>query len=153
MLACRAGWEFYVHLNLARSCETPSDPTRCPLPPWHPCAAAAGLAGLVQLWCWCRCHWAGAGLALASLPCLDACGSAARCCWFAWLRAAACGICLFFFFALALPSVSFRLQCLPSLRVACLALRNLAALRASLLILSCLAWFHVAFVSFQCFTV
>jgi len=25
-----------VHLNLVRSCETPSDPTRCPLPPWHP---------------------------------------------------------------------------------------------------------------------
>ena len=32
----RAGWEFYVHLNLVRSCETPSDPTRCPLPPWVP---------------------------------------------------------------------------------------------------------------------
>ncbi|QHJ75334.1 hypothetical protein SnaR1_gp50 [Sphaerotilus phage vB_SnaP-R1] len=36
--------EFYVHLNLVRSCETPSDPTRCPLPPWVPLAADRGLS-------------------------------------------------------------------------------------------------------------
>ena len=37
-----AGWEFYVHLNLVRSCETPSDPTRCQLPPWVPSRLRAG---------------------------------------------------------------------------------------------------------------
>ncbi len=40
----RPGGEFYVHLNLVRSCETPSDPTRCPLPPWVPLAAYHGLS-------------------------------------------------------------------------------------------------------------
>ena len=29
-----------MHLNLVRSCETPSDPTRCAVPPWVPVADA-----------------------------------------------------------------------------------------------------------------
>ena len=33
-----------MHLNLVRSCETPSDPTRCALPPWVPTRGCGHLA-------------------------------------------------------------------------------------------------------------
>ena len=112
-----------MHLNLVRSCETPSDPTRCPLPPvgtlaarsrpFVPSSAIVGPA------------------APATVRLVPSVRSA---CGLAWMRAALRGICLF-----SLALLAILAGCL-------LALRNLAALRASLLILSCLAWFHVAIV-------
>ena len=76
------GCEFYVHLNLVRSCEGPSDQTRCPLPPWAPSRPDRGLS------CLARPSSALAALAIRaarairaqcvrlSRPCLDACGLA-----------------------------------------------------------------------------
>ncbi len=132
-VACSLSWsrcEFYVHLNLVRSCETPSDPTRCPLPPWHPSRPDRGLS------CPVRPSFALATRAepVRLVPSVrSACGFRGL----AWMRAALRGICLF-----SLASLAILAGCL----LALLALRNLAALRASLLILSCLAWFHVAIV-------
>lgn len=63
-----AGWEFYVHLNLVRSCETPSDPTRCALPPWHP----GKVAGAVFSLC-------GTASALAALATCAVCAVCAAC--------------------------------------------------------------------------
>ena len=37
-----------MHLNLVRSCETPSDPTRCQLPPWVPSRLQAGSRALAR---------------------------------------------------------------------------------------------------------
>ena len=77
-----ARWEFYVHLNLVRSCETPSDPTRCPVPPWVPARlrVAFVLVRLVRLALCPRnlCGSAGFRAAWCSLLLarLDACGLA-----------------------------------------------------------------------------
>ena len=48
-----------MHLNLVRSCETPSDPTRCPLPPWVPS----------RLWVLCSACAARPRPSLHSQPC------------------------------------------------------------------------------------
>lgn len=101
MQAWGGGCEFYVHLNLVRSCETPSDPTRCPLPPWHPGTAAAGLS------CWCG--WCG------SLRCTrNPCGSAgfrAACCSLLLVRLDACGLARYLFLFARIACGSALLLC------------------------------------------
>lgn len=111
-----------MHLNLVRSCETPSDPTRCPLPPWHPARPDRGLS------CWCG--WCGSLLCTCTRAALlGFVRLAARCCWFAWLRAALRVICFFSLASLAaLRCYSVPLQALRMLRPAALIVSHLVRL-------------------------
>ena len=122
-----------MHLNLVRSYETPSDPTRCPLSPRgypHWCGWPFVLVRLVRL----------AALHLQPVR------PAARCCWFAWLRAALRGICLFSLASLAaLLCYSVPLQALRNLAPCCS--DSLASCAA--LLVRC--WFLSGL--FQCFAV
>lgn len=131
------GCEFYVHLNLVRSCETPSDPTRCPLPPRHPSRPDRGLS----------CH-RRPSFALAALATRAACAIRAQCVRLSWPCLVACGLARYLSpFALHLANPCGLLACLAK---PC----GLACILADSLMPCMVSCCHRSpFVSFQCFAV